>query len=111
MSAEADIVSKRQRRQSAKAVNSMRYVYFLRSRAFNNQTYIGQTSDIKRRLLDHNEGKSSHTAKFIPWELVAFVGFQDACAARNFEDYLKTGSGRAFAQKHFWNISSKEITE
>jgi len=47
----------------------------------------------------------------LPWELVAFVGFQDACAARNFEDYLKTGSARAFAQKHFWNISSKEITE
>lgn len=81
----------------------MRYVYLLRSKAIPSRTYFGKSSDPKRRLLDHNQGKSSHTSKYAPWELVVLIGFQDDTAANNFEEYLKTGSGRAFAKKHFWN--------
>ena len=35
----------------------------------------------------------------MPWELVFYAAFQEEVAARKFERYLKSGSGRAFAHK------------
>lgn len=80
----------------------MYYVYLLRSVNFPDQIYKGFTKDLKTRFKDHNAGKSKHTAKFIPWELVSCHAFADEQKAREFEYYLKTGSGKAFANKRFW---------
>ena len=80
----------------------MVYVYVLRSMSDPTQTYIGCTEDLKARLAKHNEGGSPHTAKFRPWEVVVFIGFENRVKAWEFERYLKTGSGRAFAKKHFF---------
>ncbi len=63
------------------------------------QTYRGYTEDLKVRLKEHNSGKSKHTAKFMPWELVSYHAFADKKKAMDFEHYLKTGSGKAFANK------------
>src|ERR1700737_153958 len=51
----------------------MWYVYIIRSINFPEQEYIGATSDLKRRLPEHNAGKSSHTSKFKPWELAGIA--------------------------------------
>jgi predicted GIY-YIG superfamily endonuclease len=80
----------------------MRNVYLIRSTAHPERTYVGITDDIKRRLRDHNSGDSPHTSKYRPWKLVAAVAFTDDDRAAAFEQYLKSGSGRAFAAKHFW---------
>ena len=63
---------------------------------------IGLTVDLRRRLGEHNSGKSPHTAKFKPWRLVTYVAFSDERSAGHFERYLKSGSGHAFANRHFW---------
>ena len=80
----------------------MYYVYLLRSQSEQDQTYIGMTEDLRRRLLDHNEGKSVHTNKFRPWSLVTYLAFSNRDRAAQFERYLKSGSGRAFAKKRLW---------
>ena len=80
----------------------MRYVYLLQSETFIGQRYVGVTSDLKRRLADHNAGKSPHTSKFVPWKLVTYVAFSDDQKALTFEHYLKSGSGHAFARKRLW---------
>ena len=80
----------------------MRYVYLLESETFDEQRYVGVTSDLKRRLADHNAGKSSHTSKFAPWRLVTYLAFSDDQKAETFECYLKSGSGHAFARKRLW---------
>jgi len=36
-----------------------------------------------------------------PWKLIVEVGFGDKAEAFAFEKYLKSGSGRAFAKRHF----------
>jgi len=77
----------------------MYYVYLLRSINSPEQTYRGYTEDLKTRLKDHNAGKSKHTAKYTPWELVSYHAFASEKKAREFEYYLKTGSGKAFAEK------------
>jgi putative endonuclease len=77
----------------------MCYVYLLRSISDPTQTYTGFTRDLRHRLTQHNCGHSTHTRKFMPWELVFYAAFQEEVAARKFESYLKSGSGRAFAHK------------
>jgi predicted GIY-YIG superfamily endonuclease len=79
----------------------MQYVYLLNSIKFPKEFYIGVTTSIKERLKQHNEGISTHTAKFRPWKLVVFIGFVDDEDAERFEKYLKSGSGREFARRHF----------
>jgi putative endonuclease len=77
----------------------MWYVYIIRSINFPEQEYVGATADLKRRISDHNSGKSTHTEKFKPWELVWYCAFPDKYKALAFEKYLKSHSGRAFAKK------------
>jgi len=80
----------------------MRCVYLLRSLRDPSKRYVGTTQNVKRRLADHNEGKSPHTAKHAPWKLVVAVYLADDARAEAFERYLKDGSGHAFARRHFW---------
>ncbi len=80
----------------------MKCVYLLQSISHPQQRYIGITSNLKERLKAHNEGKSSHTAKHTPWRLCVAMYFDDDVRANEFERYLKSGSGRAFAERHLW---------
>ncbi len=81
----------------------MYYVYILRSETQPDQTYIGSTHDLRARRAQHNSGKSIHTNKFKPWSLLAYVALPEKELAEKLEKYLKGGSGRAFAAKHFLN--------
>lgn len=82
----------------------MYYVYLIKSINHPNQTYIGYTTNLKERLATHNSNGSAHTAKYSPWELIAYIGFKDRQSGLEFEKYLKTHSDRAFAAKRFWSI-------
>ena len=77
----------------------MKYVYILKSHHFE-KYYIGSTTDLKRRLKEHNDGHSVHTNKFKPWKIETYLGFTDDAKAEKFEAYLKSGSGRSFAKRH-----------
>jgi len=77
------------------------YVYIIQSVDFPLQIYIGLTYDILGRLKDHNAGRSTHTSKFKPWKMVIYLKFENEQRARDFEKYLKSGSGRAFLKKRF----------
>ena len=90
------------KRASAKAdCHPMTYVYLLQSLAEPDRYYVGLSDEPARRLAEHNSGKSIHTNKHRPWNIVVNVAFADAAKATAFERYLKSGSGRAFAKKHF----------
>lgn len=80
----------------------MYYVYLLRSIKNNSKTYIGYTTDLNQRLETHNSGGSIHTQQDRPWRLVTVIGFDSQQKAKDFEKYIKIGSGHAFAAKRFW---------
>jgi putative endonuclease len=48
-----------------------------------------------------SNGTTLAAAKFRPWELVVALEFGNEERALAFERYLKSGSGRAFAKRHF----------
>jgi putative endonuclease len=77
----------------------MKYVHLLESINFPGETYISLTDDLRKRLTAHNGGQASHTKKFKPWRLVSYAAFCDEKKAVDFERYLKSSSGRAFAKK------------
>lgn len=79
----------------------MFYVYLLKSESHPKQPYIGSTRDLPHRLRDHNEGRCPHTAKFRPWTLIAYFAFMQERTGIAFEKYLKSGSERAFINRHF----------
>lgn len=74
-------------------------VYIIRSINFTDQIYVGCTSNLKKRLSDHNCGTTAHTDKYRPWELVMYLAFNNKEKAVEFEKYLKSHSGRAFRDK------------
>jgi len=80
----------------------VKYVYLLQSLSVPTQRYTGVTGDLDSRLRADNAGASTHTAKFRPWKLVMYLSFQDDQRALEFERYLKSGSGQAFANKRLW---------
>jgi predicted GIY-YIG superfamily endonuclease len=77
----------------------MRYLYLLESIDHPEQTYVGLADDLRARLAAHNAGQSPHTSKFKPWRLVTYLAFSDPQKAVDFERYMKSASGRAFAKK------------
>jgi predicted GIY-YIG superfamily endonuclease len=77
----------------------MRYVYILQSINFPERFYVGSTNDIARRILEHNQDKSHYSSIYAPWKLKTYTAFTDDKQANDFERYLKTSSGRAFAIK------------
>ena len=81
----------------------MKYVYLLQSIPHPEQRYVGLTANVESRLTDHNAGKSPHTSRFRPWKIVGYHAFVDEAKASAFEKYLKSGSGRAFSDRHFWS--------
>jgi len=83
----------------------MFYVYLLHSESNPNQIYTGFTTDLRARIRQHNSGKSAHTRNFAPWQLMAYVAFSSRVRAEQFEKYLKSGSGRAFAKRHLWDAA------
>ena len=82
-------------------VGSFLYVYMLQSVVRADSHYVGFTADLSARLKAHNAGSVSATKSFRPWRIKTTVAFSDEARARAFERYLKSGSGRAFARRHF----------
>jgi|SRR6185436_9283187 len=83
-----------------------RIVYILRSDADPSRHYVGLTNDVAARLEWHNDGPAGHTLSYRPWSLVVSMEFSRETEAVRFEKYLKSGSGRAFAKRHFSPVTS-----
>jgi len=75
------------------------YVSILTSENEPTRHYTGQTDHLSTRLDAHNEGRVPHTAKHRPWRIETALAFRSKQRATEFERYLKSHAGRAFARK------------
>ncbi len=76
----------------------MFYVYVLISRKDNN-FYIGSTSDLKRRIIEHQKGNVKSTRYRLPVELICYEAYQTKKEAQRREKFLKTSDGRKDLRK------------
>ncbi len=74
-------------------------LYILESASHRGHHYTGLADDLRARLKRHNAGEVRSTARYAPWELRTYIGFDDPEKAVAFERYLKSPSGRSFAKK------------
>ena len=74
---------------------SMYYVYALRNTE-NRRLYTGFTSDLRKRLKEHKERRSSYTKHRGPYELIYYEACLSSNDAQMREKYLKTGMGKRY---------------
>jgi len=67
-------------------------VYILQSKQ-DLSLYIGYTTDLKKRILEHNSGKNFSTKNKTPWKLIFFEAYLDKFDAIRREKYFKTNLG------------------
>ena len=80
----------------------MYYVYVLRSKKDDN-FYIGYTSDLDRRIDEHNQGVSKSTAHRRPLELVYYEACRSSKDAMHREKYLKSTYGHRYLKNRLKN--------
>ncbi len=73
----------------------MYFVYVLKSLE-DNKRYIGMSSNIERRLKEHNNGLVKSTKNRKPLKLIYFEEFPSKTEALKRENFFKSGSGRRF---------------
>jgi predicted GIY-YIG superfamily endonuclease len=81
--------------------DAKRCVYVLNSTLDSTRYYTGVTANVRPRLIAHNNGRCLHTTRWKPWRIIVVVTFASEQRALDFERYLKSGSGCAFATRHF----------
>lgn len=83
----------------------MNYVYVLKS-FIDQELYIGSTTDLRRRLREHNEGKTFSTSLRRPFELIYYEAYKNLEDARLREKALKL---RGNSRKHLMNRISRGL--
>lgn len=87
----------------------MYYVYVLQSLKKADWLYKGSTSDLKRRIKEHNAGKNFSTAPYVPFRLIYYEAYILKSDAEAREKYLKTSMGKRVLKKQLANfLNSKE---
>jgi len=73
----------------------MYWVYAIKSQ-IDNRIYVGMTSNVEKRVAEHNSGKTQSTKAFVPWDLIYKESVESRSQARYREKYLKSGIGKEF---------------
>jgi len=69
------------------------FTYVLKSKS-TNSSYVGHTSHLEKRLVEHNNGKNLSTRGKRPWRLVYKEEYNTRSKAASREKYFKSVEGR-----------------
>ena len=87
----------------SKRISNWHYVYALHSIKDGN-LYIGYTTDLRRRFMEHNAKRSFATAPRAPFKLIYAEVCKNEDDAKRRENYLKTTQGRRFLKLRLRNF-------
>ena len=73
-------------------------VYVIKSQS--NTFYTGHTSNLERRLYEHNNGLTKTTKTDTNWKVIYTKEFLTRSEAMKHEKWLKTGKGREFLKSY-----------
>ncbi len=90
----------------------MFYIYILYSENAD-KYYIGQTDNVERRLLEHNEfSENSFTSKYRPWVLMAkFAVGNSRGVALKIEKHIKKQKSRKYIEQIIERKSIQKLIE
>jgi putative endonuclease len=81
----------------------MHYVYIIKS-SKDKKIYVGHTSDLKRRLKEHNSGLVESTKTRRPFQLIYYEACNILEDSLRREQALKTGFGRAYLKRRLGDL-------
>jgi putative endonuclease len=84
------------------------YIYILKSLK-DNKFYTGFTSNLKKRLAEHENGEVISTKDRLPLKLVYFEGCVNQKDATHREKYLKTSWGKRYIKERLKNYINNEF--
>lgn len=84
------------------------YTYILQSLK-DGDSYIGYTSDLRKRLEEHRKSRSFATAYRLPVDLIYYEACRDQADAKQREKYLKTTAGRRFLAKRLRSFRANAV--
>ncbi len=73
----------------------MFYTYVIEN-SKGNRWYAGSTSNLRKRLMQHNSKQSTWTKTGVPWALIYYEACLDEEDAKSREKYLKSGVGKRY---------------
>ncbi len=86
------------------------YVYILQASNFSD-LYVGYTTDLRRRLSEHNFGSNYYTKRKAPWRVIHYEAYKNKDDAQRREKYLKTNQGarllKRMLKEYFYNQKNK----
>ncbi|OGH69311.1 MAG: hypothetical protein A2754_00520 [Candidatus Magasanikbacteria bacterium RIFCSPHIGHO2_01_FULL_47_8] len=86
----------------------MYFVYLLESKE-DQSWYIGYTSNLKKRVQEHQNGYGCRTTSLKNgWKLIYFECYISKLDALGREKFLKGGSGRTYLKKQLRNYLEKK---
>jgi len=92
----------------------MFYTYILQSLK-NKELYIDYSSDLKRRIEEHNKGLNFSTKRCLPWEIIYYEACKEESDAKRREKYLKTTQGGRLIKRrikdYLYKSKSKNLTD
>jgi len=74
----------------------MKYFTYILQSDKDDSFYIGSTSDIERRLTEHNFGNNPYTSKKKPWKVIYYEQFDSRSEAIKREKFLKKQRNKEF---------------
>jgi len=86
-------------RQAGALDSKYMYSVYALSSLVRNYIYVGLTSDIERRVLQHQAGREKTTKSYRPFRLTLVEGYPTRPEARTREKYLKSGVGKEWLKK------------
>lgn len=84
----------------------MYYTYVIESQK-SHRWYTGSTNDLRKRLKQHNEGKSTWTKSYVPWDLIYYEACLNEEDTRSREKYLKSGMGKRYLKNRLRRFLSR----
>lgn len=83
----------------------MYYTYVLQSKK-DGRWYTGVTEDLRKRLIEHNDGQSQSTKGRGPFEIMYYEACVDGSDAFAREKYLKSGQGKRYLKNRLQRFLS-----
>ena len=83
-------------------IHKVRYVYILF--LANGQIYTGKTDDLRRRMLEHERGSVTSTARRRPVRLIGYEAYSQPSDADRREKFLKTTEGKRLFRQQYRDI-------
>ena len=64
---------------------------------------------MSKRFAEHNEGKSTYTKSYIPWEILHYEEFSTRSLAMKKEKELKSHKGRDFIREKVLSVRVRPV--